>query len=219
MKTGERNGMKSNPDDVWKESSVKEGSSLKSVANFLFEAGMLKKTPRTGFQFLGSGRESVAEHSFRTALLGYTLAQLAGHPQPCKVACLCLFHDMPEARTGDLNYVNKRYVSADEEKAVDHQARGLPFGDEYRGMIGEYNEAETDAAKLAHDADQIELILELKEQLDLGNPYASKWLKFAMKRVHTGVGRRLAEAVLETDHTAWWFEGHDHWWTRNQDEG
>ncbi|MFN2258122.1 MAG: phosphohydrolase, partial [Desulfuromonadaceae bacterium] len=25
---------------------------------------MLKKTPRSGFQFLGSGAESVAEHSY-----------------------------------------------------------------------------------------------------------------------------------------------------------
>ena len=28
---------------------------MKNIANFLFEAGMLKRTPRTGFQFLGSG--------------------------------------------------------------------------------------------------------------------------------------------------------------------
>ena len=40
---------------------------MKNLANFLFEVGMLKRTPRTGFQFLGSGAESVAEHSFRTA--------------------------------------------------------------------------------------------------------------------------------------------------------
>ena len=33
---------------------------MKRIANFLFEAGMLKRTPRTGFQFLGSGAESVA---------------------------------------------------------------------------------------------------------------------------------------------------------------
>ena len=48
------------------------------LADFLFEAGMLRKTPRTGYQFLGSGRENVAEHSFRTALIGYSLARMAG---------------------------------------------------------------------------------------------------------------------------------------------
>ena len=43
----------------------------KAAAKFLYEVGMLKKTPRTGYRFLGSGEESVAEHSFRTAVIGY----------------------------------------------------------------------------------------------------------------------------------------------------
>jgi len=33
---------------------------MKDIANFLFEVGMLQKTPRSGYQFLGSGCESVA---------------------------------------------------------------------------------------------------------------------------------------------------------------
>ena len=37
------------------------------IVEFLFEVGMLKRTPRSGWQFLGSGSESVAEHAFRTA--------------------------------------------------------------------------------------------------------------------------------------------------------
>jgi putative hydrolase of HD superfamily len=28
---------------------------MSEIADFLFEVGMLKKTPRSGFQFLGSG--------------------------------------------------------------------------------------------------------------------------------------------------------------------
>ena len=48
---------------------------MKALINFLFEVGMLKKTPRTGYQFLGSGQESVAEHSFLTAVLGYLLSR------------------------------------------------------------------------------------------------------------------------------------------------
>ncbi|MGD9506802.1 MAG: HD family hydrolase, partial [Syntrophobacteraceae bacterium] len=94
-------------------------SPLKGVANFLFEVGMLKNTPRSGFQFLGSGEESVAEHSFRATVIGYTLARLSGDADPFKVVSLCLFHDLPEARTGDMNYVNKRYVQVDENAAID----------------------------------------------------------------------------------------------------
>jgi putative hydrolase of HD superfamily len=43
---------------------------MKDIANFLFEVGMLQKTPRSGFQFLGSGHESVAEHVFSTVFIG-----------------------------------------------------------------------------------------------------------------------------------------------------
>ena len=49
---------------------------MKNLANFLFEAGMLKRTPRSGWQFLGSGSESVAEHVFRTSLIAFTSISL-----------------------------------------------------------------------------------------------------------------------------------------------
>ena len=136
---------------------------MKNIANFLFEAGMLKRTPRTGFQFLGSGAESVAEHIFRTSLIGYTLAQLDEEADAGRVVLLCLFHDIPEARTGDLNYVNKKYVKVDERKAVEDLARTLPFGDDYRSLHEEFAAKLTREACLAHDADQLEMILALKE--------------------------------------------------------
>ena len=44
---------------------------MKAIANLLFEARLLKNIPRSGFQFLGSGSESVADHSFVAAFIGY----------------------------------------------------------------------------------------------------------------------------------------------------
>ncbi len=186
---------------------------LKSVVNFFFEMGMLKKTPRSGFQFLGSGRESVADHSFRVAIIGYTLARLCPQVDPFKVVSLCLFHDAPEARTGDMNYVNKRYVEVRENDAIGDLAGTLPFGRDYEALMQEYRDNETEEARLVHDADQLDLILELKEQFDLGNTYARKWIHFALKRLKTEMGRKLAEQITRTDSTAWWFEGKDHWWS------
>ncbi len=187
----------------------------KNIANFFFELGMLKKTPRSGFQFLGSGRQSVAAHSFRVAMIGYTLSHLAEYPDCFRVVCLCLFHDVPEARTGDLNYVNKHYVQVDEKGAMQDLARSLPFGADIEALWEEYRQGESTAAKLAHDADQLDLILELKEQQDLGNSYAARWIHFALKRLQTQIGRDLAAQILETDSSSWWFEGNDHWWERH----
>jgi putative hydrolase of HD superfamily len=44
---------------------------MKRMADLLFEARMLKETPRSGFQFLGAGRESVAEHVYSATFIAY----------------------------------------------------------------------------------------------------------------------------------------------------
>jgi len=188
---------------------------MKRLANFLFEVGMLKRTPRTGFQFLGSGAESVAEHSFRTAIIGYTLAKLDGQADAARVMQLCLFHDLPEARTGDLNYVNKKYVKADEARAVADLAATLPFGDDYQATLQEFAAGATLEARLAHDADQLEMILALKEYKDLGNRNADEWYPYSLKRLCTEAARSLATTIWETDSSRWWFEGEDEaWWVK-----
>ena len=190
----------------------------KGIVNFFFELGMLKRTPRSGFQFLRSGRESVAEHSYRMSLIGYTMARLTPDADPYKVLCLCLFHDVPEARTGDLNYVNKHYVDVHEQQAINDLAETLPFGEDFKVLLAEYRGQETLEARLAHDADQLDLILELKEQNDLGNVYANQWIHFVRKRLQTDMGRALAAQILVTDSTDWWFAGHDHWWHKGQED-
>ncbi|MGE4544320.1 MAG: HD domain-containing protein [Pedobacter sp.] len=185
---------------------------MKNLAHFFFEVGMLKRTPRTGFQFLGSGAESVAEHSFRTAVIGFTLARLDGQADVGRVLQLCLFHDIPEARLGDLNYVNKKYVQVDEQRAVDDLAATLPFGDEYRQTLAEFSGRETRESLLAHDADQLEMILALKEYKDLGNRYADEWYPFAVRRLKTELACKLAGDIWATDSTRWWFDEDSDWW-------
>jgi putative hydrolase of HD superfamily len=187
---------------------------LTRLADLLFEAGMLRKTPRTGYQFLGSGAENVAEHSFRTALIGFVLASRAG-ADALKTMALCLFHDLHEARTGDFNYVNKLYNTCDSRRALADALAGtgltaavMPFHDELEA-------AESPEAQLAQDADQIDLIANLKEELDLGNSYAAAWIEAALARLRTPAGRELAAVVAVTDHAEWWFNGPDKdWWSR-----
>ena len=179
---------------------------MKNIANFLFEAGMLKKTPRTGYQFLGTGKESVADHSFRMTIIGYILAGEIPGADRNKTVLMCLFHDLHEARTGDQNYVNKRYNTVDEKKAVSHMTAGLSFGNEIAGLTDEFNLGESLEASIAKDADQLDLILELKEQKDLGNKYADEWLFYAKKRLINDKARELADEILKTDHTEWWFD-------------
>lgn len=179
---------------------------MSNIANFLFEAGMLKKTPRTGYQFLGSGSESVADHSFRMAIIGYVLASEIEEADIERTVLMCLFHDLHEARTGDQNYVNKRYNSVDEDKAVSDMTDNLPFGNAVKSMVNEFNSGETIESVIAKDADQLDIIIELKEQKDLGNKYADEWLFYAQKRLQTDRAKKLSDEILKTDHTDWWFQ-------------
>lgn len=189
----------------------------KRTIEFLFEVGMLKKTPRTGYQFLGSGGESVADHSFRTAVIGYVLASQEPGADRNKVVLMCLFHDFPEARTGDHNYVNKKYVKTDEERAVQDQVRELNFGDEIVDLFREFNGCDTLEARLAKDADQLDLILELKGQLDSGNPNAKDWLSYAVKRIITDGAKQMAQEILTTNSSDWWFDKKTDWWVNGPD--
>ena len=185
---------------------------MEGIADFLFEVGMLCKTPRSGYQFLGSGRESVAEHILRTIFVGYSLCKMDKSLDELRVLKMCLFHDLPEARTGDMNYVNKKYVEVDEEKAVRELTEGLFFGNDIKAVIDEFTRKETKEALIALDADQIALILQLKEYGDLGNKYSEEWIKYALQRLNTKEAKELAGKIIETDSSNWWFREKSDWW-------
>lgn len=191
---------------------------FKRLADFLYEVGMLRKSPRTGYQFLGSGAENVAEHSFRTAVIGYVLATLAGADIE-RTVFMCLFHDLHEARTGDFNYVSRRYNSSERTQALRDCLTGTGIAEAVLKLWEELEQSRTLEAELAQDADQLDLIANLKEEHDLGNPYASKWMRSALERLRTEYGRQLAQALNETDHTDWWFLGPDPQWWKNKNGG
>lgn len=176
------------------------------LVDFLQEVGMLRHTPRSGYAFLGSGRESVAEHSHRTAVIGYVLARRTGN-DPARTVMLCLLHDLPEARTGDFNYVNKRYNTCRERDAFQDAVEGTGLEEEFLAFWDEQAARETPESILAHDADQLDLLLNLKREHDLGNSYAAVWSDSVVQRLRTDVARELAQVIRETDHTAWWFSG------------
>ena len=181
---------------------------MKNIANFLFRAKILKEIPRSGYHFLGAGEESVAEHSFSVSIIAYAMSQLEPNVDALKLITMCLLHDLPEATTGDLNYVQKKYVTADENKAVEDITKNLPFGSLLADLIREFNEGQSIEAKLARDADQIALILDLKALSDIGYNSPKKWLPFALKRLETQTGQNLAENIMATDWDSWWLENY-----------
>lgn len=186
---------------------------LKSVVNFLFETGILSKTPRSGFQMLGTGQQSVAEHINRVVFIGYALAMMDGEVDVGKVMKIGLFHDLAECRVSDLNYVNLKYVEKMEEKAIHELAETLPFGKDIENCFDEYQKKEIKEAIYAKEADILEWILSLKEQVDIGNNRALSWIEVAIKRLRTDIGKELAKEILKTNSLEWSHgDLNDEWW-------
>ncbi len=183
---------------------------MTQIADLLFEVRMLKDLDRSGYAFLGAGRESIAEHSFTTVFICFTMARLEPDVDREKLLSMALVHDIPEARTNDLNYVHKKYSTVDEAKAVAHMTQGLTFGKDIQTLIEEFNQGETKEAMLARDADQLSFILELKKLKDTGAVSPDSWLPLVKARLKTEVGKQMAREILDTP----W----DEWWTRDYSE-
>lgn len=190
-----------------------EQKNRKHIANFLFEVGILAKTPRSGLHFLGTGDQSVAEHINRATYIAYVLAMLDGTLDVGKVMKMCLLHDITETRISDLNYVHQKYTERHEEKAWKDLSATLPFGKDIDATIEEYEERQSKESLYVKDADNLEWILTLKEQVDIGNSRANDWLESAVKRLKTDIAKELAEEILQTDSNEWWFgDKEDEWW-------
>ncbi|MCW7752712.1 HD domain-containing protein [Desulfobotulus sp. H1] len=179
---------------------------MQRIVHLLFEALMLKRLPRSGYHFLGSGSESVAEHSFMITMIAYVMGQMNPEADQGKLMAMCLLHDLPEARMGDLNYVQKKYVCADEKKAVRDLVKGLSFGGEMVRLLDEFTQGESLEARLARDADQLAFLVDLKALADTGRRGPAKWMGVVEKRILTETGRSLAQSLLDTDWDAWWLE-------------
>lgn len=176
------------------------------IAEFLFEAMLLKRVQRTGYQFLGPGKESVAEHTFGVICIAWALAHLTPEADERRLLAMCLVHDLPEARMGDINYVQKRYVTVDEKKAIAHMTEGLVFGSEIAELIDEFNARDSIEARLARDADQLAFLLDLKSLSDMGYDAPAKWAAHVRERLETAAGKHLAQSVAETEWDSWWFK-------------
>jgi putative hydrolase of HD superfamily len=176
------------------------------MARYIFEMGHLKATPRTGWTLAGiTNPESVADHSFRTALIGVILACAEG-ADPARTALLCLFHDTTETRLGDIPSVGKKYLREAPEEVVADQTRELPddLAEMIAGLVFDYNAYSDLEAQLAKDADKLECLAQAVEYVEAGSVQANAWITALRKEVSCASGLRLAEAIQATPPSQWW---------------
>lgn len=177
------------------------------IARWFYEMGYLKRAPRTGWFLAGvENPESVAEHSFRAALIAYSLAVQEG-ADPYRTATLALFHDTGETRTGDIPSVGRAYLkAADELEVVADQVADLPpaLAQSIRNLIDEYEARAAQEALLAKDADMLECLCQAREYMAKGYSEAEQWAVSSAEAVRSPSARRLAEAILAVEPGEWW---------------
>lgn len=177
------------------------------LINFIFEVGTLRKIARSQVQtlFTNDITDNISSHSYRVAIIGYLLAKKE-KADTGKVMLMCLIHDLSEVRSGDQNWINKKYIKVFEDEITKDQFKGLVKDDEIYNIAKEYELRESLESKIAKDADVLEQACGLKEHTAAGNKIAPKWLKSGagFKALSTKTGKKWAKLILKTGVDDWW---------------
>lgn len=151
--------------------------------------------------------ESVADHSFRCAVIGYYMAHLE-KADPFRVMAMALFNDVHEARINDLHKMGHHYIDFKEaeQKVFKDQVAGLEKSvkDEMTALRLEYDAQRTRASIIARDADILECLLQAKEYYDNGYRKARKFFKTAPDHLKTKSARTLWKRIQKWDSGRWW---------------
>ncbi|MBL7158470.1 MAG: HD domain-containing protein [Candidatus Omnitrophica bacterium] len=169
---------------------------------------MLKRVRRSGWWVLGiKDAESVADHSFRCAAIGYLMAK-EEKASPYKVLVMTLFNDMHEARINDLHKMAQRYIKLEkaEDSSFSEQIEKLPLGirKELSGLRREYRAQKTKESIIARDADILECLIQAKEYKEHGFKEAVKFMKKAPNVLKTKTAKELWKLARSSDINTWW---------------
>jgi putative hydrolase of HD superfamily len=181
---------------------------MKDIAKYLYEMGELKRIKRSGWLRAGiSNPESVAEHSFRVAIIGYILAYLEG-ADSLKTATMCLFHNTHETRLTDLHQLAKRYINLGnaEDLVFSEQVERLPqqIADDILSMMHDYDNSISLEGQLTHDADALECLIQAREYQTQGYADVQDWIDNCYAVLKTASARKIAEECMRVEPKEWW---------------
>ena len=177
-------------------------NSEKKIVNFLFEIASLRRLTRSHRQLIQDVNDNISDHSFRVAIIGLILAKLEKSNEE-KVLKMCIFHDIPEARTGDANLINQQYASLNETEALKDQMKGLPIGSEIKEVLLEREQKKTKEAKIALDADKLDQMVLQQEYFHSDKVNRKKWQDHTEKMLLTRSAKKIAKKIRSADPFDW----------------
>jgi putative hydrolase of HD superfamily len=175
--------------------------SLEELIEFSEIIGKLKVVKRAGWiSHVGITKpESVADHSFRCAILAMFIGDLQGVNTE-KLIRMLLLHDIQESITGDYDYYAKEEIGTptvklQERIAIKDILSRLPtkLKRKYSAIWQEYEDKTTREAMLANDIDKIEMLIQALEYEKEG--YDSSKLEVfwtsSQNKIKTALGQDL----------------------------
>jgi len=121
-----------------------------------------------------------------------------------------LFHDLSEARTGDMDFPARMYTTVDEARAVKDQFSGMSFGPDLEDLIVNYETRKTKISHCAKDADSLQQFYLEWVLTWQGNKLAESWYKNDFKNripgLFTKSAKTLAKMMKTSSPQEWWVE-------------
>ena len=163
---------------------------MKKILKVFLTLQWAKELPRQGFIALGFKRneaDSVAAHSWTTAMLTYFLAsEMKKNGQKInvdKAVKMALFHDMAETIVGDVGTFVKGMAKGAfapiEEEGLRWLVSDLPSKKEIISLVSEYMDRKTPEARLVKVTDNLDALAQAK-----GVPGAASALKYFKEVYH-----------------------------------
>ena len=183
-----------------------DARSVDDLLRFFHQAGRLKETARAGWKLRGIDHpESVADHSFRLALLALVLAPRADPPvDPHRCVAMALVHDLAESIVGDITPYDG--VTAEEKRRREEEAMrrldSLAGGAGVLELWAEYDAAATAEARFVKELDKLETAMQAAEYVQSGAAPAADLREFrenAERRLSLPITRALLDALSRED--------------------
>lgn len=158
-------------------------------------------------------RESVAEHSWRLALMAFFLRDEFPDTDMDRVIRMCLIHDLGECFTGDIPSFLKTDADTEKEDSLLEQwVSGLPapYNAEMGSLYAEMNALQTPEAKLYKALDKLEAVIQhneapiatwLPREYDLNLTYANENVAFSpyLTELRAAIRRDTEEKIQRSE--------------------
>jgi len=158
----------------------------------LMEALSLKNILRTGWVLRNAPHESVAEHTYGTAVIALILARMENLKAADEAALvrIALLHDLHEARLGDLVPSQKKKLQPNEAKVEREMLSGTPLAPEIALLSGK--QASKRVVLLANDADRLDMLFRAVENRKCGHARMAEFIVSALSQIKSKSGKELA---------------------------